>query len=176
MLFVCRYIFHIKFQVRLSINQFFNKILLQKTHLCSTICFHLGVQFQGSLHRLNAALLILVAFSRLSICERSLLLDDLEEYTNSSECSQIRSATVECAECDHSLPGDSCLRVNALHRSWRRCVLIRLQFSNDIYKKYAHNILNISSTFAHSVTILLLFRNIRYISNTNQTFCEYLAL
>jgi len=32
--------------------------------------------------------------------ERSLLLDDLEEYTNSSERSRIRSATVESAERD----------------------------------------------------------------------------
>jgi len=32
------------------------------------------------------------------ICERSLLLDDLEVYTNSSERSRIRSATVESAE------------------------------------------------------------------------------
>jgi len=30
-----------------------------------------------------------------------LLLDDLEEYTNSSERSRIRSATVESAERDH---------------------------------------------------------------------------
>jgi len=34
------------------------------------------------------------------IRERSLLLDDLEEYTNSSEYSRIRSATVESAERD----------------------------------------------------------------------------
>jgi len=34
------------------------------------------------------------------ICERSLLLDDLEEYTNSSERSRIRSATIESAERD----------------------------------------------------------------------------
>jgi len=48
------------------------------------------------------------------IRERSLLLDDLEEYTNSSERSRIRFATVESAERDqcckmriylqHSLP------------------------------------------------------------------------
>jgi len=35
------------------------------------------------------------------IRERSLLLDDLEEYTNSNERSWIRSATVESAERDH---------------------------------------------------------------------------
>jgi len=34
------------------------------------------------------------------IRKRSLLLDDLEEYTNSSECLRIRSATVESAERD----------------------------------------------------------------------------
>jgi len=34
------------------------------------------------------------------IRERSLLLDDLEEYINSSERSRIRSATVESAERD----------------------------------------------------------------------------
>jgi len=39
------------------------------------------------------------------IRERSLLLDDLEEYTNSSERSRIRSATVESAERDQSLTG-----------------------------------------------------------------------
>jgi len=36
------------------------------------------------------------------ICERLLLLDDLEEYTNSSECTRIRSATVESAERDYN--------------------------------------------------------------------------
>jgi len=37
----------------------------------------------------------------LRIRERSLLLDDQEEYTNSSECSRIRSATIESAERDY---------------------------------------------------------------------------
>jgi len=36
------------------------------------------------------------------ISERSLLLDDLQEYTNSSERSRIRSATVESTERDQS--------------------------------------------------------------------------
>ena len=80
-----------------------------------------------------------------------------------------------CAPFIHSLLSDSCLRVNALCRdslSAKMCIVRSLA----IFVKYIKNILNILSTFIHSVTIILFFRNIGYIGNTNRTFWEYLAL
>ena len=77
--------------------------------------------------------------------------------------SQVISCFCLClSECSSPRPSIGGNTYYSLARSFR-----------EIYKEYSYNILNISSTFAHSVTILSVSIPVHY---TNQTFCQYLAL
>jgi len=80
--------------------------------------------------------------------------------------SQVISCFCLClSECSSPRPSIGGNTYYSLARSFR-----------EIYKEYSYNILNISSTFAHSVTILSVSIPVHIFYYTNQTFCQYLAL